>query len=78
MAVKSFEQNCRCHQEQISSASLNLLTVPEFEENPFSADTVAGACGIEGSEEEFNLHPLNRSTKSFQHLQRLILKTQTK
>ena len=38
-AVKSFEQNCSgCHQEQISSASLNLFTVPEFEENPFLPD----------------------------------------
>ncbi len=54
VAVKSFEENCSgCHQEQISSASLNLLTVPEFEENPFEADTVAELCGTEESEEEY-------------------------
>lgn len=52
VAVKSFEQNCSgCHQEQISSASLNLLTVPEFEENPFEADAVAELCGTEGIQE---------------------------
>lgn len=52
VAVKSFEQNCSgCHQEQISSASLNLFTVPEFEENPFEADAVAELCGTEGIQE---------------------------
>ena len=52
--VKSFEENCAaCHQEQISSASLNLLTVPEFEEDPFDQDAVEEFCGSKASDEEY-------------------------
>ena len=51
--VKSFNENCSgCHQEQISSASLNLFTVPEFEENPFDRDAVEELCSVEEDAEE--------------------------
>jgi hypothetical protein len=43
--VKSFEENCSgCHQEQIGSSTLALLTVPEFEKNPFEEDAVEENC----------------------------------
>lgn len=52
--VKSFEENCAaCHQDQISSASLNLITVPEFEGNPFDAEVAEELCGVEASDEEY-------------------------
>jgi len=50
--VKSFAENCgSCHEKQISAQSLNLLTVPEFEGNPFDKDATETSCVDKGSAE---------------------------
>ena len=52
--LSHLRKNCAaCHQEQISSASLNLITVPEFEANLFDPEVVEELCGIETNDEEY-------------------------
>jgi hypothetical protein len=44
--VKAFEETCaRCHESQIGGRELVVFTLPEFEKDPFDAESVREACG---------------------------------
>ena len=51
--VRAFEKTCAaCHESQIAKRDLELLTLPEFEANPFDPSETLAACGLTKAAQE--------------------------